>query len=150
MQFSSRDNGRTPFPWNEGPNAGFTTGKPWIKLASNYPTINEAAEEIDSNSCLSYFRKLVRLRKEYVQVFVYGKYTLLDKTNPSVYAYQREGGGQKLLILLNFSTGAAQARLAQDISHAKLLLSNDKVQPLFDKPTSRVTLNPYQAVIYKL
>ena len=27
-----RDNARTPMQWNEEPNAGFTTGTPWIRL----------------------------------------------------------------------------------------------------------------------
>ena len=150
MQFASRDNGRTPFPWNGGPNGGFTSGKPWIKLAPNYAIINKAAEESDSNSCLNYFRKLLRVRKEYAGVFVYGNYTLLDKTNTNVYAYLRDGMGQKVLVLLNFSSSQAQVRPGLDISHAKLLLSNETVPPVIDKATSRVTLKAYQAVIYKL
>jgi len=150
MQFSSRDNGRTPFAWNAGPNAGFTSGKPWIKLAPNHAGINRAVEEADSNSCLNYFRKLVRLRKEYPQVLVYGKYELVDKTNPNVYAYFREGGGQKMLILLNFSSSEAEVKSSHDILHATLLLSNEVIRPVIDKGRFRVTLKPYQAVIYKL
>ncbi len=42
------------------------------------------------------------LRKEH-PVFVYGKYTLLDKDNPDVYAYSRTGDGEKMLVLLNFT-----------------------------------------------
>jgi oligo-1,6-glucosidase len=150
MQFGSRDNGRTPFPWNGAANGGFTSGKPWIKLAPNYTTINAAEEEPDSNSCLNYFRKLVRLRKEYAGVLVYGKYILLDKTNPNVYAYLREGMGQKMLVLLNFSGSKAQVRPGFDFSDAKLLLSNEKVQPKIDKAASSLILQPFQAVIYKL
>jgi oligo-1,6-glucosidase len=148
MQFSSRDNGRTPFPWDGERNAGFTSGTPWVKLAPNFTDINKAAEEPDSNSCLNYFRKLVRLRKQNVDVLVYGKYTLLDKENPNVYAYLREGGGGKMLILLNFSKNPAVVTPAQDMSHAKLILSNRKSLPPTDK--SGIALKPYQALIYKL
>ena len=35
IQFSSRDNGRTPFQWDGSANAGFTTGTPWIKVNPN-------------------------------------------------------------------------------------------------------------------
>ena len=33
----SRDNARTPMKWDDGENAGFTKGAPWIKLNPNYP-----------------------------------------------------------------------------------------------------------------
>src|SRR5207344_1759379 len=95
--------GRTPFQWDGSQNAGFSTGTPWIKVNSNYKTINEAAQDKDPNSVLNYFRKIVKLRKDNLAL-VYGKYTLLDKTNPDVYAYSREMDGKKLLILLNFRT----------------------------------------------
>lgn len=89
IQFGSRDNGRTPFQWDKKTHAGFTTGTPWIKVNKNYTSINEAAEETDANSPLNYFRKIVKLRKDNL-VLVYGKYTLLDKDNPKVYAYARK------------------------------------------------------------
>jgi len=110
IQFECRDNGRTPFQWDNNVHAGFTTGSPWIKVNPNYIEINEAAEENDGNSCLNYFRKLVKLRKENLTL-VYGKYTLLDKNNSKVYAYTRENEGEKLLIVLNFSASSAQANV---------------------------------------
>ncbi|MGB3080488.1 MAG: alpha-glucosidase, partial [Saprospiraceae bacterium] len=78
---TARDNARTPFQWDNSTNAGFTTGTPWLKINSNYTTVNVAAEEKDSTSCLNYFKQLLRLRKENL-VLTYGKYTLLDKDNP--------------------------------------------------------------------
>lgn len=150
LQFSSRDNGRTPFQWNSTANAGFTSGTPWIKVAPNYKTINAAAQEKDPNSCLNYFKKLVKLRQENTPVLVYGKYTLLDKANPKVYAYTREGEGQTMLILLNFSAAPAQARVTLNLSRATLLLSNYPEAPLFHKAKATFTLKPYHAAIYKL
>jgi oligo-1,6-glucosidase len=149
QQRTSRDNGRTPFQWDSTAHAGFTTGTPWIKVASNYKTVNVAAQEKDPNSCLNYLRKLVKLRKENVPVLVYGKYTLQDKANPKVYAYTREGEGQKMLILLNFTSSNAQTKLALNLSGATLLLSNYSEAPLFNKSKSELTLKPYQAAIYK-
>jgi oligo-1,6-glucosidase len=142
-QFESRDNGRTPFQWNATPNAGFTTGTPWIQVNSNYKTINEEAENKDSNSVLNYFRKIVKLRKENL-VLVYGKYTLLDKNNPDVYAYTRESGGRKLLVLLNFTSKVASYNTSIDISRAKLLLGNYTSRSMENK------LRPYEAIIYEL
>ena len=147
-QFESRDNGRTPFQWNATPGAGFTTGKPWIQVATTYQTINVAAQEKDPASCLNYFRKLVKLRTENPSILVYGKYTLLDKANAKVYAYTREADGEKMLVLLNFSPATAATSLSLNLANAQLLLCNYKEAPVIDKTVIR--LKPYQSAIYKL
>jgi oligo-1,6-glucosidase len=141
--FESRDNGRTPFQWNNQANGGFTSGTPWIKVNPNYKTINAAAQEKDLNSTLNYFRKVVKLRKDNL-VLVYGKYTLLDKNNPNVYAYTRELDGKKMLILLNFSGKRAVFNMDINIRNATLLLSNYK------KGLESRALLPYEAAVYLL
>ena len=143
QKISARDNGRTPFQWNDTKNAGFTTGTPWLKVNPNYTTVNEAKEDTDDNSCLNYFRKLVKMRKDNL-VLVYGKYTLLDKDNPDVYAYTRELKGRKLLVLLNFTTHAASANTGIDVSRAKVLIDN------YGKTSSTGELQPYEAVVLQL
>ncbi len=149
IQFESRDNGRTPFQWNNTTNAGFTTGTPWIKVNPNYTTINAAAQENDPNSCLNYFRKLVQLRKSHTAL-VYGKYTLLDKKNATVYAYTREYNGEKMLVLLNFSAANAQANVGINISNSTILLSNYKESAMAPKTKSLISLRPYEAIVLKL
>jgi oligo-1,6-glucosidase len=143
IQFSCRDNGRTPFQWNSNVNAGFTTGIPWIKVNPNYKIINVEREEKDANSTLNYFRKMTQLRNAN-KTMVYGKYTLLDKENPNVYAYTREMNGNKLLVLLNFSKDTATANIDFDFGKAKVLIHN------YTTPSQSKTLQPYEAVIYQL
>jgi oligo-1,6-glucosidase len=143
QRFVSRDNGRTPFQWDNSANAGFTTGTPWLKVNPNYKIINEADENNDSNSCLNYFRRLTLLRKENA-VLVYGKYTLLDKNNPSVYAYTRELNGRKLLIMLNFSARNAEADTGLDLNKANVLVCN------YANPSLSGNLNPYEAVVMEI
>ena len=145
--FESRDNGRTPFQWNNTANAGFTTGTPWIKVNSNYNIINEEAENRDVNSALNYFRKVVKLRKGHL-VLVYGKYQLLDKGNPDVYAYTRTGNGEKMLVVLNFSAHNASANIETGIENAAILLSNYNTGPAADKTS--IKLRPYESVVYKI
>ncbi len=143
-QFTDRDNSRTPFQWDSTANAGFTTGRPWIEVNKNYKTINEAVEENDPNSSLNYFRKIVKLRKENLAL-IYGKYTLLDRDNPNVYAYTRELDGKKLLALLNFTSKIADFKSGLDMSKAKLLLDN------YSHPSKgNNTLQPYEASVYEL
>lgn len=143
VMFSCRDNGRTPFQWDSTANAGFTTGKPWLKVNPNYTSINVAAEEKDANSCLNYFRKLTPLRKDN-PVLVYGKYTLVDKDNPSVYAYTRELDGKKMLVLLNFTSKEANVKSGIDLNKAKILISN------YNAASVSENLKPYEAVILQL
>jgi oligo-1,6-glucosidase len=67
---------------------------------------------------LTYFKKAVQLRKTNPSL-VYGKYTLLDKGNPKVYAYTRELDGKKFLILLNFKSVPASASTGIDLGAAR-------------------------------
>ena len=143
QKIGARDNGRTPFQWDGSPNAGFTTGTPWLKINSNYTTINAAAQEKDPTSNLNYFRKMVKLRKS-EKTLVYGKYTLLDKNNPNVYAYTRVWEGKTLLILLNFSKNAAKAETGFDISKGKVCINN------YADLAADGTLKPYQAVVLQM
>ena len=148
IQAVSRDNSRTPFQWDSTSNAGFSSGKPWIQVATNYKLINAQNQQLDPNSCLNYFRKLVALRNANIPVLVYGKYTLIDKQNPNIYAYTREGDGRKILIVLNFSSQKASVSIPFDVSQAKLLLSNYADTPAANK--NSISLKPYQSAIYQL
>lgn len=139
----ARDNGRTPFQWNDSPNAGFTSGEPWLKVNANYQEVNAAAQETDENSILNYFRQIVKFRRENL-ILIYGKYTLLDGENKNVYSYTRELNGRKLLILLNFSAREATAETDLNFENATVLMGN--------YPTATVTenLKPYEALILEL
>ena len=59
-----RDNARTPVQWDESPQAGFTTGTPWIKVNPNYPAINAQLALADPDSIFHYYRRLIQLRKD--------------------------------------------------------------------------------------
>ena len=142
----ARDNGRTPFQWTAAANAGFTSGIPWLKVNDNKNEINARAEEKDTGSVLNYFKKMVKLRKEHKEVLVYGTYTLLDLNNPEVYAYTREGAGEKVLVLLSFRKTGGHF----DLGNMKLAdewINNSTPLKLNG---SKVSLLPYQACIVKI
>lgn len=102
QQTMGRDNSRTPFQWTDGPQAGFTDGKPWIVVNANRGGINREADEGDEDSVLNYVRRLVRMRKDN-PVLVYGEYELLAPEHPHIYAYKRKYVGQEWTVVLNFS-----------------------------------------------
>ena len=143
QKIAARDNGRTPFQWDTTPSAGFTSGTPWLKVNPNYTTVNVVAEDKDPNSCLNYFRRIVKLRKDN-PVLIYGKYMLIDPDNPDVYAYTRELDGKRILVLLNFRDKAASVKTSFDLSRAKVLLGNYPTAPQDGQ------LRPYEARIFEL
>jgi len=143
QKISARDNSRTPFQWDSSSNAGFTTGIPWLKVNPNYKSVNVATEETDTNSCLNYFRKIVKLRKDNL-ILVYGKYEMIDKDNPDVYAYTRELNRKKLLVLLNFTNKPASVNTGIDVSNAKVLIDN------YPNASLNGQLKPYEAVVYDI
>jgi oligo-1,6-glucosidase len=143
LRFECRDNGRTPFQWDGSGNAGVTTGRPWISVNRNYTIINAASQEKDPFSVLNHFRKLVLLRREN-PILVYGKYTLLDRDNPDVYAYTRSYQGKTWLVMLNFSNRNTRARTGINLAGAKTLSCNYK------DPSTNGNLRPYEAVVMEL
>ncbi len=147
IQFSSRDNGRTPFQWNSSAFAGFSAVEPWIKVNKNYTTLNAENQEKDPFSPLNYFRNIVALRKNN-PVLVYGKYKIVDKENPSVYAYTREYDGQKMLVLLNFTAKQANVKVPAGIKNLKIVSSNYKITPSKNRLNTQMILRPYEALIY--
>jgi oligo-1,6-glucosidase len=143
MKISSRDNGRTPMQWDATIYGGFGNGKPWLPVNENYKTVNVAAQDSDANSILNYFRKMQKLRKEN-DALIYGKYALLDKDNPDVFAYTRELNGKKFLILLNFKNKTATVNTGMDLSKVKVLIKN------YTTASTDGTLKAYEAVIFEL
>ena len=122
----SRDNARTPMQWKDAPQAGFTSGTPWLKVNDNYPVINVEKEEGQPDSVLHYYRKLIALRKsgEYRELFTYGKFEPAYKNADHVMAYYRILQGRRVLVAANFGTDTIE--LDWEVPAKKVLLSNKK------------------------
>jgi len=140
---TSRENSRTPFQWNTSENAGFTKGKPWLKVNPNYSEINAEAQINDPNSILNYFKKLVQLRKN-EPVFTYGTFELEDKENTSIFAYTRTLNNKKMLIALNFTEKETLFNTSINTTNAKVMLSN------YNKTSFDNTLQPFEAIILEI
>ena len=134
-----RDNARTPMQWDDSENAGFTTGTPWLKLNSNYDSINVQEALADKNSIFYYYQKLIRLRHD-MPIITTGIYELLDAQDAEVYAYRRVGEKDQLLVINNF-TDQKLTREYHVPSDAKLIISNYS-------DDQGETLRPYEAKVY--
>lgn len=145
-KLTARDNSRTPFQWNDQKNAGFTSGKPWLKINPNFGVVNEASQDADPNSILNYFRALIRFRKNNL-VLIYGDYTLLNEEHEQVYAYTRSLNNEKLLVLLNFFAQEVEFTTLQPIDTNAVLINN---YPDLKAVQEKVFLKAYQSVIINL
>jgi alpha-glucosidase len=97
----SRDPQRTPFQWDATPNAGFTSGKPWLPLGPDYQVVNAEAEKQDPTSILSLYRDLLGLRRRHY-AFSIGSFRILSAAD-DVFVYERRYGDEGFVIALNFS-----------------------------------------------
>ncbi|WP_198117597.1 alpha-amylase family glycosyl hydrolase [Massilia rhizosphaerae] len=68
-EFKGRDGCRTPMPWtNDAPNAGFTTGKPWLPVPPEHLRLAEAGQDQDPQSTLNFARNIIRWRRTLPQL----------------------------------------------------------------------------------
>ncbi|MBW3495439.1 oligo-1,6-glucosidase [Bacillus sp. FDAARGOS_1420] len=148
IYIKGRDNARTPMQWDDREHAGFTTGEPWIAVNPNYKEINVKQAIQDEESIFYYYKKLIELRKNN-EIVVYGTYDLILENNPSIFAYVRTYGEEKLLVIANFTVEECVFELPEDIiySEAELLIHNYDVENVL---IENITLRPYEAMVFKL
>lgn len=105
IQHLARDNARTPMQWDDSPNAGFTTkdATPWMRVNDSYKDINAASQINDEKSVLSFYKKMLAMRKEHKDVFVYGSFRMFDEQNDKTFTFAKEIPGKTALVVANFS-----------------------------------------------
>jgi oligo-1,6-glucosidase len=96
MQLMARDHSRLPFQWDGS--------KKWMRVHDDYPEVNVAKQEEDEQCVLSFYRKVLRLRKEHKDVLVYGTFELLDEGNLDTFVYVKRYEEKMAFVALNFST----------------------------------------------
>ncbi len=145
----SRDNARTPYQWNDSENAGFTTGKPWIKLNKNYKEVNLEKDLSSENSIFKYYRKLADMRIENSAI-VNGDIKFMLEDSEEIICYTRTDANQTLLVIANYSKTQTNFTAPSEISGKKwqrILTNYDNNLPVLDGDR---TLLPYEVEVYKL
>jgi alpha-glucosidase len=102
-----RDPERTPMPWDGSLLAGFTSGKPWLPLGSDHTLVNVAAQEQHESSLLHLYRRLISLRRTHPMLVSAKMFSVVADKN--LLRYERDGEGERLLILLNLGNDSVQA-----------------------------------------
>jgi alpha-glucosidase len=107
-----RDGCRTPMQWDTTPNAGFSAGKPWLRVNPDFGQRNVRAQRDDPNSLLNFYRKLIALRRQ-SPALLHGNYHALGRPI-EVWAYERATKNQRMLVALNFFSRPAQISVGGD------------------------------------
>ncbi|ODR32739.1 glycoside hydrolase family 13 protein [Eisenbergiella tayi] len=146
LRYKSRDNARTPMQWDDSPNAGFTEGEPWIMVNPNYGEINAADQIGREDSVFSFYKELVKLRKE-KPVIVNGEYRLLDPESEDVFVYERSFHEEHLLVVCSFAEKELLWRLPEEMAGqaAKRVIGNYEGQQWGPE----LMLRPYEASVWE-
>lgn len=142
----SRDNARTPMQWDDSENAGFTTGKPWLRVNPNYKKINVKEQLEDEDSVLGFYKKLIALRKnpEYKDTIVYGTLEPVWEERCGLMAYYRKGE-KTLLVIGNYQKEEQELLLPN--AYKKVLSNN---YPHLSQEKNKLLLRGYQVLILEM
>jgi oligo-1,6-glucosidase len=147
----SRDNARTPMQWDASETAGFSEGTPWLSVNPKKDQINVASQIGRADSVLSFYKKLIALRKspEYKNVLVYGDFISCAVPEKNLMAYMRDDGEKRLLIAANYQSKPQTVPF--DGTLRKIILTNEEERPLSETISeNELHLSGYQAVIVEL
>ena len=135
----SRDNARTPMQWSGGKHAGFTSGDPWLMENPNYTQINVQEQQGREDSVLSYYKKLITLRKDqaYKDTIVYGDFLPAGNCGHNLVAYLRKSEEQTILVAGNFNAEEKTVELpltadGRRYAGGKVLLDNGRKAAVTD------------------
>ena len=158
MQRKARDNSRTPVQWDNTANGGFCPAgvKPWMRVNDDYPTVNAMAQlnqpvataKSSDVSAYRFWQRALLIRKEHVELFFYGDFTVVEDTHENVFAFTRQSGVEISVTILNFS--GEEAEFAFDGSydvHEWLMGSYDEASTSMPNDNTVIKLRPWEGLM---
>ncbi len=127
---------RTPMQWMNTEKAGFTTGKPYRPINSNYTDCNVNSELLDPLSILNHYKKLIAIRNAH-ESLMDGNYNLL-KIDSSCWAFLRKKNDDIIAVILNFSNSPKDISLnfsSSILSTGTYATGNDLLDTSISNPT---------------
>ncbi len=134
----SRDNSRTPMPWDGSQYGGFSQQKPWLAMTEEYPKINA-----EDNAVFKGYQKMISLRQqsEISDVLQKGDIAFIEDVPESVIAYQRTADSGSLVSYTNFSSEKVALVLEEPIKEVHFDSHNQ------DFSGMSIELLPYQSIL---
>jgi len=143
----SRDVGRTPMQWNDSPNAGFSSKKPWLPVSVGFSDRNVATQNDEPRSILSLYRRLIWYRKTSPALLA-GRFCALTPGNDDCLVYRREHPAGQCLIALNFSGNSHHITLSESkIGHLVLSTYLDRNETV---SLTNLQLRPLEGIIIEI
>ena len=136
INFGSRDGTRRPMCWSGGENGGFTTGKPWITVHSDYENVNLEKDRASEKSVFRFYQQLLQLRSS-SDAILYGTLEVLSKPEDGFFDFRREYKGERLRVICNFEQ-PSRIPVPED---ARVLLRN--------YPDRQELFRPYEVLVLK-
>ena len=91
---------RTPMQWRAAQSGGFSSARAWEALQPDSMRVTVEAQEDDSSSLLSFYRRLIHLRSA-TRALGAGRLVPLTTSDPAVLAYIRREGREGVLVIAN-------------------------------------------------
>lgn len=148
--YIGRDGCRAPMQWDATPQAGFTSGLPWLPLHPNSIWRNVEAQRKDDHSLWNFYRRLIALRKE-IPALRYGMFQPLTFEPKRLLAYLRQTADDAILVALNFGRRPVNFALGGEVrrSNWELLLSNQRLSLPAMGHDLLLPLEGYEALILR-
>lgn len=158
MQRKARDNARTPVQWDSSANGGFCPAgvTPWMRANDDYPTVNAKAQttggratpQSDNVSVYQFWQRALQIRKEHVELFFYGDFTVVENTHERIFAFTRQSGRQVSVTILNFSGEEAHFEFDGSYDILEWLMgSYDTKSTSKPMDNRRITLGPWEGLM---
>jgi len=95
----SRDPERTPMLWDNSEQAGFTAGKPWLRLDKTWMRDNVQVQRQDKYSMLNLYQRLIQLRQCEHSLMTGNYKPVFSDHQMLAYIRQKEGSAAFLVVL---------------------------------------------------
>ncbi len=120
----SRDNSRTPMQWNGIRYCGFSQVEPWLPVSAGFRSeITVEAQREDPDSVLSFYKKLIAMRKMYPAIAT-GEISFIETGSDMVLAYQRVSDKQKIAVFCNLDGKEKNVEVPGEWNGCQVLLEN--------------------------
>lgn len=147
LQHLARDHSRVPMSWSTAPFNGFSPSDakvaPWMRPLEDAHVCNAEQQRGDKDSVLGFWKRMLRVRKEYSDLLVHGQYDDLDLGNEELYVFSKTGGGKKAVCVCNFTEGRKGLVWPEGVRGEQLELLVSSV----DEPVGE-ELAPFEGRVY--
>ena len=142
----SRDNSRTPMQWNGEQYGGFSETEPWLPMSAGFRNeITVEAQQNDQDSILSFYKKLIAMRKMY-PVIAEGEISFLETGTDRVLAYRRKLGEQQIAVFCNLDGEKHTVKVDGAWRGDPVLLENYEARQM-DPEGETYTMEPYEFMV---